>query len=220
MVDLPEPVGPVTSTKPRGRLASHSATVRQVEFGEARDLGRDHPQRQGGLAPLGEGAATEPGPVQPGEGEVDVLLDVEGGLLGRVQQRCARGVDLLAGEHRGPFDRAQLAVDADPGCRVSGQEEVRALLVPQDLEPRRDRRDVDVVHWIASFTRRMDAEEPGPRAGLFGSSCRLLLLLLSLLNWMQPGAGRAVVVGRRTTARVLRPPRLPLQLGWRPGPPR
>ena len=81
VVDFPDPVGPVTRTRPRGSLAIQSATGGRAELVEGRDVGGDHAERQRHLALLGEGAATEAGPVVPGEGEVDVLILVEGLLV-------------------------------------------------------------------------------------------------------------------------------------------
>ena len=46
VVDLPEPVGPVTSTKPRGSVASQSAAGRKAELLVGGDLGGDDPQRE------------------------------------------------------------------------------------------------------------------------------------------------------------------------------
>ena len=129
-----------------GQIGQPFGHWRQVEFAEARNPGRDHPERQGCLASLGEGAATEAGPVQPREGEVDVLLDVERLPLRWGEEGPDEGVDLVAGEHRGTFDRTELAADPDPWRRVSGQQEVGTFLVPEDLQPRRDRLDVDFDH--------------------------------------------------------------------------
>ena len=86
VVDFPEPVGPVRRTSPRGSLASHSAIGGRPELVETRDVGRDHSQRERQFTPLMEGAATEPRPVAPGQGEVDVLVLVEDGCLGWPEQ--------------------------------------------------------------------------------------------------------------------------------------
>ena len=43
MVDLPEPVGPVTRTRPRGRLANWATGVGQAEGVEGHDLVGDDP---------------------------------------------------------------------------------------------------------------------------------------------------------------------------------
>ncbi len=121
VVDFPEPVGPVTRHEATGELGQPFGNRRQVELREARNPGGDHPERQGCLAPLSEGAATESGPVQPGEGEVDVLLDIERVPLRGGEEGPDERVNLLAREYRGTLDRTQLAVDSDPWCRTTGR---------------------------------------------------------------------------------------------------
>ena len=69
---------------------------RQPKLFEVRDVGGDHPERQRHLAPLVERAATKPGPVEPGEREVDVLMLVEDGLLLRGQHALHELGDLGA----------------------------------------------------------------------------------------------------------------------------
>ena len=81
VVDFPEPVGPVRSTKPAGEPGQPFGDGGQAQLVEGRDVGGDHPEGQRRLALLGERAATEAGPVEPAQREVDVLLLVEGGLL-------------------------------------------------------------------------------------------------------------------------------------------
>ncbi len=137
---------PGDQNKSAGQIGQPFGNRRQVEFAEARNPGGDHPERQGCLASLGEGAATKSGPVQPREGEIDVLLYVECLPLRWGEKRPDERVDLVAGEHRGTFDWTEFAVDPDPWCRISGQQEVGTLLIPENLQPRRDRLDVNFNH--------------------------------------------------------------------------
>jgi hypothetical protein len=82
VVDLPAPVGPVTSTSPCRRPVKRRITVGMPEVLEGRDLVRDEAQRDRGLALGPEGVAAQPGGLAPGEGEVD---------LGARRSRLLRG---------------------------------------------------------------------------------------------------------------------------------
>ena len=59
MVDLPEPVGPVTSTSPRGLLANSATTAREAERLERRDLERDQAKGRADRRALKVGVDTE-----------------------------------------------------------------------------------------------------------------------------------------------------------------
>ena len=124
VVDLPEPVGPVTSTIPRGFLANAADDRRQAERLDRHRLGRD--QAEGGA----DGAALEVGvdavAADAGDrvGEVELPVGLEALALRRVEDR----VDELArvgrrqrrhGRRSGPASRARAAWAATPAvmCR-------------------------------------------------------------------------------------------------------
>ena len=152
-------------------MANHFRDRREAELVKARNSGRDHPERESSLTTLRERAATEAGPVEPGEREVNVLLYVENRLLPEVRSGRTR-LSISRPDKIGAPSMDEVArLLGSVGAESPDKEEVGALLIPEDLEPRCDRLDIDAVHWIASFKRRMDAKEPGPRAGLFGSIC-------------------------------------------------
>ena len=109
VVDLPEPVGPVIRTSPRGRPANVLEPLGHPELGQALDLPRHHPEHAGDRTPLLH------------------HVDAESRLAGqrvRAVELVARlePVALLAGEHREdrPLDavRVQRLV-ALPAARIS-----------------------------------------------------------------------------------------------------
>jgi hypothetical protein len=61
VVDLPEPVGPVTRTRPRGFSHSFSTTAGSPSSRKAADLVGDLPERRGDGAALVEDVGAEPG---------------------------------------------------------------------------------------------------------------------------------------------------------------
>ena len=146
MVDFPEPVGPVTRTNPRGRLASHSATggrSSSVKLGTREGIIRS----ARAVSPLWVKALPRSRARSSQEKAKSTSCSTSSVACCDGLRRVRTSVSIsLAGEHRGTFDRTELAVDPDPWCRVSGQQEVGTLLIPENLQPRRDRLDVDVVH--------------------------------------------------------------------------
>ena len=127
VVDLPLPVGPVTSTRPRGRSASVRQHRRQAELAEGADLFRDEPVDRADRAALGEDVAAEAGADRlDAEREVELERFLEALLL-RVGQHA---VDQLLGFGRRQLGRRQalqLAVDADLRRRAGGDVEVRPV---------------------------------------------------------------------------------------------
>ena len=113
VVDLPLPVGPVTSTRPRGRSASVAEHRRQAELVEAADLLGDQPVDGGDRAALVEHVAAEARQAADAEREVELerllealLLRVGqhavGQLLGLGRRRAAAGRAAAACRARGP----------------------------------------------------------------------------------------------------------------------
>ena len=72
VVVFPVPVGPVTSTRPRGASASVAHHGRQAELLERRDLRADPAHREADHAPLAEHVDAEP--AHPGQRVADVGL--------------------------------------------------------------------------------------------------------------------------------------------------
>jgi hypothetical protein len=87
VVDLPEPVVPVHSTRPRALLADPLEHRRQHQLAGGQDAGRDDAQHQPHRAPLLEDVAAEP--AEPGHrvGDVDLELLLEALLLAGVHDR-------------------------------------------------------------------------------------------------------------------------------------
>jgi hypothetical protein len=70
VVDLPEPVGPVTSTRPRGWSASSSKIFGALEVFQRQDLGRNGPHHRRRATVLDEGIDAEARQVRHREGKV------------------------------------------------------------------------------------------------------------------------------------------------------
>ena len=98
VVDLPLPVGPVTSTRPRGRSASVGQHRRQAELAEGADLFRDEPVDGADRAALVEDVAAE-----ARADRLDAEREVE-------LHRLFEALLLRVGEH---------AVDQLPWCRTA-----------------------------------------------------------------------------------------------------
>ena len=77
MVDLPEPVGPVTRTRPRGLSASSYSYVRHVQLLERADARRNHAEGCGKALALEE--RVDPEARQAG----DRVREVEAALVSR-----------------------------------------------------------------------------------------------------------------------------------------
>ena len=81
VVDLPEPVGPVTSTRPRGFSASSCSDVGQAELLERLDLVRDQAERGAERLALEEDVDAEARDARDRVREVDLAVDLEPLLL-------------------------------------------------------------------------------------------------------------------------------------------
>ena len=83
-VDLPEPVGPVTSTRPRGRRGELVHDRRQAELVDRDDLAGDQAERRGDRAALEVGVDAEAGLAGDDVGEVELEIGLQApALLGR-----------------------------------------------------------------------------------------------------------------------------------------
>ena len=97
-VDLPEPVGPVTSTKPTrlaGELLEHPRQAQRVELG---DLVGDPAEGRADRAALEEAVDAEAGHARDGVGEVELLLGLEPLALVVVEEAVDRVAGLLRRE--------------------------------------------------------------------------------------------------------------------------
>ena len=95
VVDLPEPVGPVTSTRPRGRVANWATDIRNAQLFERPDAGRDDAERRADRAALLVAVDAEPGAAGQRVGEVELVVLVERLLLLLAHQAADGGDDLL-----------------------------------------------------------------------------------------------------------------------------
>ena len=82
VVDLPEPVGPVTRMRPRGRSHSLATTGGEIELGEALDLKRNDAEDRSNGSALVEDVGAEAGQALESEGEIEFEILFEAMLLG------------------------------------------------------------------------------------------------------------------------------------------
>jgi hypothetical protein len=112
VVDLPDPVGPVTRTSPRGLLQISSTTGGKAELLEAEDLVGNLPVDRGHRAALVEDVSAEPGESLDSEREVELEVLLEPVLLGVGEHRVGELLGLGRGQRQGSR-AAELAVDPD-----------------------------------------------------------------------------------------------------------
>ena len=128
-VDFPEPVGPVTSTKPRGLRVNSWTGGRQAELVDARHPERDQAERRADRSPLVVGVDAEAGVARDRVGEVELPVRLQALALVAREDR----VDDLAGVGGGQLgvvlQRLQASADADCGVSVRAQVQVRRTAV-------------------------------------------------------------------------------------------
>ena len=112
-------------------------------------------------------------------------------------------------EHRRVLERAQASVDPDPRLRAADEEQVRTLLIPQNLQPGIDSFVVGGAHSATSVSLMVvrscvKPKRPAPRAGRFGSA---MLTRVSTTRALQPPCRRVVgVVEPAPAVHERRPP--------------
>ena len=145
VVDLPEPVGPVTRTRPCGRSTHVDSTAGRPEVVERRDLDRDQPEGQCGRTPLVERVPAETCDALPVEREVDLLLGDE--LVPELTaQHPANDPPGVVGHQRRFVEPRERAVDSDERRCRRGQEEVGAVVVGEETKEPIDGTGVDFRH--------------------------------------------------------------------------
>ena len=128
VVDLPEPVVPVSRMIPRSSLGELGDRVRQPELVDGLDHDRDRAHDDRDRAALQEGVDAEAAEALDGVREVDLVLGVELGELVRVEQHLPQRLARVLGEQAlGAGDRLEVAVQSDQGIGRNLQVEVRAL---------------------------------------------------------------------------------------------
>ena len=125
VVDLPEPVGPVTSTSPRGLSHMPFTTVRQAQRVETLDLPWNGPEHRAHRAALIEHVAAEARQVLQAERKVQLQIFFEAVLL-RVGQHAVRQRLGVRCRQRRHVQRPQLAVHAHARRAVGRDVQVAA----------------------------------------------------------------------------------------------
>ena len=125
VVDLPEPVGPVTSTSPRGLSHSLLTTGGQAQLVERLDLERNDAEHGRGRAALVEEVGAEAGQALQAEGEVEFEILFEAVLL-RIGHDAVGELLGLGRRQLRQVERHQVAVHAHLRRRVGGDVQIAA----------------------------------------------------------------------------------------------
>ena len=123
VVDLPEPVGPVTSTSPRGLSHILLTTGGRPKLVERFDLERNQTEDASRSAALVEDVGAEASQAFQAEGEVQFEVFFEAVLL-RIGHHAVGQLLGLSGRQLGQVERHQMSVHADLRRRVGGDVEV------------------------------------------------------------------------------------------------
>ena len=148
VVDLPEPVVPVSSTIPRSSSASSRTTSRQRELFDRADLVGNRAAGHRDRASLLEGVdakARDPGKL---EGEVDLVFGRELVKLGLVAKQIVQRSLGVRGVELGAVGGGQLAVDAEQRRRADLQVQIGSVPLHQLAQ-----RLLHVEHTQASACR-------------------------------------------------------------------
>ena len=128
VVDLPEPVGPVTSTMPRGFSARSPKILGALSCSSVRILRGNGPEHGAGAAVLVEGVDAEARQAVDLEGEVDLQELFVVLALGVVHDVVHHGVHLLVVQ-RLDVDAPHVAVHPDHGRQAGRQVQVGCLVL-------------------------------------------------------------------------------------------
>ena len=132
-VDLPEPVGPVTSTMPRGFLANSRTTVGRPSLLDRHRVRRDQTEGGAERAALEEGVDTEAADARNGVGEVQLPVGLQRLALGAREDRVDDLTRVGRRQVRHALQGDQRTADADGGRCARGDVEVGSLVL-DDLE--------------------------------------------------------------------------------------
>ena len=156
VVDLPEPVGPVTSTRPRGYLAISAKIFGAVQLLEREHLRGNRPEHGARAAVLVERVHAEAREVRDLEGEVDLQRFFVNLALRVVHDVVHHPVHVLVLEV-GHVDAAHVAVHADHRRQARRQVQVGGLVLDREGEQFSD------VHSSIPGGWRRRGLDPGSR---------------------------------------------------------
>ena len=189
VVDLPDPVGPVSSTRPRGSRASHSATGGSPSSSKV-GMSEGIIRRASAISPFWWNALprSRARSCQVSEKSTSWCSSRMASCSGR-QHAVDELFDLGAREHRRALERPQASVDPDPWLGTADQQQVRTLLVPEDLEPGVDSFDVGGSRCPLPFSFDamsvdVKAKAPGPEGRALWFS--IVTLVLTTQTPVQP----------------------------------
>ena len=135
VVLLPDPVGPPSSTSPRGSCASGSTCGGRSSVDEPRHADRQQPDRRGG--PAAFAMQVDPEPPEPGHAERRVG-DLRVAILPprvRRERRQDRILDVQAVERPFGERRRPCPSTRNGGRRPGDEQQIAAVLLGQDVQP-------------------------------------------------------------------------------------
>ena len=200
VVDLPEPVGPVTSTMPRGLSASSAKILGALSCSSVRILRRNGPEHRAGAAVLVEGVDAKARQAVDLEREVALQRFLVGLALRVVHDVVHHGVHLLVVE-RVDVDAAHVAVHADHRRQAGRQVQVGSLVLDGE------RQQLGNVHGGMSVdsSRVLSGAAGAARRGPY--SRRIMATIASRLQQVRLRIERACAAGgpaRATASRCWR----------------
>ena len=162
VVDFPEPVGPVTSTRPRGLSAIFAIDVRQPELLEGLDRERDLSDDHRDAAALLEAVAAEAREVLDAEREIELVVHLEPLLLVLGEDGVRELQRVLRRQHVLEVRVRDVAVDAQLRALAGG--DVQVGRVPLDHLLEQDTK-VDGGRRLRRCGHRGGCGEPAARTG-------------------------------------------------------
>ena len=133
VVDLPEPVGPVTSTRPRGLSHKLSTICGQAERVESLDFPGNRPKDGAHGAALMEDVAAETRQALQAERKVELQVFFEAMLLRVGQHAVGQRLGVRRGQRR-HVQRPQMAVNAHPRRAVGREMQIAAAQLDHLLQ--------------------------------------------------------------------------------------
>ena len=141
VVDLPEPVGPVTSTRPRGFFVRSCRLGGRPELLERLDVRRDRAERGREALPLVERVDAEAGEAADAVREVELAAQLQVLLLLGRRDPVDQLPDQIRVEHRELVEELDVPPAANRGCDAGRQVQVggaeRDRLLEQGVDGQR-----------------------------------------------------------------------------------
>jgi hypothetical protein len=157
---LARPGGPRHDDEAARQVAEAEDRGRKPELLGRPDLGGDHPEDGGDPVALLEDVAAEPGDAGDLVPEVDLLVLLEKGDLGRSHE-LVEELAVELGSELGVLDLLELVVDPQHGLRAGRHVEIAGALFLDDSEDVVDRCHAVAVPWELRLRAQLSRRERG-----------------------------------------------------------